>query len=157
MIHRERMANGSSPRTKRQGAHTIDLCVVGHFRSAASLAWRYVCTRCTFCLLAFSISYSGLTGTSVSRGVWLWLLTLFAVAVRETARAMMAAWCRLDLRSVLLLPTGALLSLATHGDDDRAHRRHERAMALAGPIANFVVGITMALLMYAATPAIQSL
>jgi CBS domain-containing protein len=106
-------------------------------------------------LLAFSISYSGLTGTSVSRGVWLWMLTLFAVAVRETARAMMAAWCRLDLRSVLLLPTGALLGLAAHGDDDHAHRRHERAMALAGPIANFVVGITMALLMYAATPAIN--
>ena len=40
------------------------------------------------------------------RGFGLWLLLVLAVAVREAARAVAAAWFNLDVRSVLLLPYG---------------------------------------------------
>jgi CBS domain-containing protein len=42
----------------------------------------------------------------------LWLLLLFAIAVRETARALAAAWFGLELRGILLLLAGLILSSA---------------------------------------------
>jgi hypothetical protein len=64
-------------------------------------------------LLGLSISYASLTGATGARGLALWLLLLLAVFVREVARAVGVAWFGLDLRSMLLLPTGGLLSYAT--------------------------------------------
>src|ERR1700722_21012282 len=61
-------------------------------------------------LLGLSISYATMTGASGARGFALWLFLLLAVAVREIARALGAAWYGLELRSILLLPTRGLLS-----------------------------------------------
>ncbi len=91
---------------------------------------------------------------SLSRGFLLWLLLLAAVAVRETARALTAAWAGLDLRRLVLLPIGALSTYAEdlpqqHGNGPQ--HRHERLLALSGPVANFVAALTMALLTFSAT------
>src|SRR5882757_3906034 len=50
-------------------------------------------------LLGLSISYASVSGASGARGFALWLLLLLAVAVREAARAVGAAWFGLDVRS----------------------------------------------------------
>src|SRR5277367_4034572 len=59
-------------------------------------------------LLGLSISYATMTGATGTRGFALWLLLVLAVFVREVARAVGAAWFGLDVRSMLLLPTGSL-------------------------------------------------
>ena len=64
-------------------------------------------------LLGLSISYASVAGATGGRGFALWVLLLLAVVVRETARAVGAAWYGLELRSILLLPTGGLFSYAT--------------------------------------------
>ena len=64
-------------------------------------------------LLGLAISYATMTGASGARGFALWLFLLLAVVVREIARAIAAAWFGLELRSILLLPTGGLQSYAT--------------------------------------------
>src|ERR1700754_4886348 len=71
-------------------------------------------------LLGLAISYSSVSGSTGTRGFILWLLLLLAVVIRETARAIAAAWYGLDLRSVLLLPTGGLQQFATVEANDRA-------------------------------------
>jgi CBS domain-containing protein/Zn-dependent protease len=96
-------------------------------------------------LLVVSVSYTSVAGVSVMRGVALWLLLLLAVAVREVARGIAAAWWGLELRALLLLPTGALPSFATQEDSDRAgSARVQRKFALVGPIANVLVGLLFA-------------
>ena len=83
-------------------------------------------------LLGLSISYASMTGATGARGFVLWLLLLLAVVVREIARAIGAAWFGLELRSILLLPTGGLHELRDpRGDragidprDAKAHGRH---------------------------------
>jgi Zn-dependent protease len=93
-------------------------------------------------LLAVSVSYTSVAGISVMRGLGLWLLLLLAVAVREVARGIAAAWFGLELRSILLLPTGALPTFATREDTERAATMAiQRKFALVGPIANLVVGM----------------
>src|ERR1700730_4263930 len=64
-------------------------------------------------LLGLSISYASMIGVTGARGLALWLLLLLAVAVREGARSLGAAWFGLELRSILLLPIGGLFSYAT--------------------------------------------
>src|ERR1700686_1775491 len=93
-------------------------------------------------LLLVSVSYTSLAGASVMRGLGLWLLLLLAVAVREVARGIAGAWYGLDLRSILLLPTGALPTYATREDTERAASpRLQRRLALVGPIANLFAGL----------------
>src|SRR6202034_2434645 len=71
-------------------------------------------------LLGLSISYASMSGATGGRGFGLWLLLLLAVAVREAARSIAATWFGLELRSVLLLPIGGLLSYATSEATERA-------------------------------------
>ena len=92
--------------------------------------------------------YAALVQVSLGRGMLLWLLLMGAVAVREIARALAAAWAGLDLRRLMLLPIGAL---PTYTEDLPNDHRHERVLALAGPVANFVAALTMALLTFSAT------
>ncbi len=92
--------------------------------------------------------YASLLGVAMRRGAMLALLLLFAVAVRETGRALAAAWAGKDLRRLVLLPTGAM---ATYADEPTQEPRHERLMAMAGPVSNFVLALTMALLTFSAT------
>ncbi len=98
--------------------------------------------------LALMMLYAVLLQASLSRGLMLWLLLFAAVAVRETARALTAAWAGFDLRRLVLLPIGAL---PTFAEDLPKEYRYERLIALSGPLANFLVALTMALLTFSAT------
>jgi Zn-dependent protease len=81
------------------------------------------------------------------RGFVLWLLLLAAVLVRETGRGIASAAAGVPVTRLILLPTGA----APSTEESKISLKSERMIALAGPLANFFVGITMALLMYTAT------
>ena len=106
-------------------------------------------------LLLLPGSVSVATGTTGSpfRGVALWLLVLAAVLVRETARTVAFAAAGLPVARLLLLPTGA--EPPADETDTRLPDSLERIVALAGPVANFFVGLTLALLMYSATSRIN--
>ena len=107
-------------------------------------------------LLAVAIGLGSLAGSSTGRGLTLWLLLLFAVAVREAVRALAAAWFGLDLRGILLLPTGGLSTYATPEATQRAAEPAiERRMAVVGPLANIGFGLLLASVVLASTPGIN--
>ncbi len=91
-------------------------------------------------LLFLAVVWATSLGGNPVRGFVLWLLVLLAVMVREMARAMAAAWFGIELRSVLLLPTGGILS---YGSTDAMKRmgepRVQRTMATVGPLTSAAV------------------
>jgi Zn-dependent protease len=109
-------------------------------------------------LLAMVIGVGSLTGSSSGRGLMLWLLLLFSVAVREGARALAAAWFGLELGGILLLPTGGLLTYATPDATQRAAEPPmERRMAVVGPIASIGFGLLLAAIVLAIAPGVDLL
>ncbi|NYF79425.1 CBS domain-containing protein [Granulicella arctica] len=107
-------------------------------------------------LLGLSVSYASALGVNGARGLALWLLLLLAVVVREVARALGAAWCGLKLRSILLLPTGGLITYATSETTERAAKVEiQRQMALVGPVANIFFGLTVGALVMTVTPQVN--
>jgi CBS domain-containing protein len=104
-------------------------------------------------LLGAAMSYASVMGTSGMRGLGLWLLLVMAVGVREVARAVAAAYFGLDLRSVLLLPTGGLMTYATTEATERAATAGmQKRMAAIGPIANLVFGLVVGALVLTFAP-----
>ena len=68
-----------------------------------------------------------------------------AVAVRETARLLVAAWLGLRLRAVLLLPIGGLFAYANPESQENANQGGGQfAIALAGPMANMATALVLA-------------
>jgi Zn-dependent protease len=109
-------------------------------------------------LLGLSISYASISGTTGGRGFGLWLLLLLAVVVREIARAIGAAWFGLELRSILLLPIGGLMSYATPEATDRAATPEmQKRMAVIGPIANIGFGLLLAAMTLTVAPQVNLL
>ncbi len=109
-------------------------------------------------LLGLSISYATMTGATGGRGFALWLLLLLAVVVREVARAVGAAWYGLELRSILLLPTGGLLSYATPEATEKAQTTEmQKRMGVIGPIASIGFGLLLAALALTITPEVSLL
>ena len=109
-------------------------------------------------LLGLSISYASLAGATGTRGFALWVLLLSAVAVREIARAIAAAWYNLEIRSILLLPTGGLMTYATPEITERAATPElQKRMAVIGPLANLAVGLVLAGLVLSLAPQINLL
>ncbi len=107
-------------------------------------------------LLFLAVLWSALLGGSPMRGFVLWGLVLLAVLVRETARAIAAAWFRIELRSLLLLPTGGLLTCATTESAKRlSEPRVQRSMALVGPLASALFGLTVAGLVLTISPSVS--
>ena len=107
-------------------------------------------------LLGLSISYSSMAGTTGMRGFALWLLLLLAVVVREAARAVGAAWFGLELRSILLLPTGGLLSYATpEATELAATPEMQKRMGVIGPIVNVGFGLLLAAIALTFSPDIN--
>jgi CBS domain-containing protein len=107
-------------------------------------------------LLAMAIAFGAIAHVNPSRVFALWVLLLFAVAVREVARALAAAWFGLDLRGILLLPTGGLMSYATLDSAERASTQEvERRMAAVGPIANVAFGLLLAGVILASAPGVS--
>lgn len=109
-------------------------------------------------LLGVAVSYGSIAGSTGGRGFGLWLLLLLAVAVREIARAIAAAWFGLDLRSILLLPTGGLMVFATPEATERADAPDvQKRLALVGPAANIGFGLLLAAIVLTVTPQISLL
>jgi Zn-dependent protease/predicted transcriptional regulator len=95
-------------------------------------------------LLGLSISYASMTGATGPRGFVLWLILLLAVFVREIARSLGAAWFGLELRSILLLPTGGLLSYASSEANELASTPAlQKKLGIIGPVANIGFGLVL--------------
>jgi Zn-dependent protease/predicted transcriptional regulator len=107
-------------------------------------------------LLGLSISYATVGGATGGRGFGLWLLLALAVGVRETARAIAAAWYNLDVRSLLLMPFGGLMSYASSEATERASTPEmQKRMAVVGPISNLGFGVLLGALMLTVSPQIN--
>jgi len=82
----------------------------------------------------------------VARGLGLFLALIVAVAVRETARLLVAAWMGLRLRALLLLPIGGLFAYADPESQEKANQgRGQFALALVGPAANVATAAVLAI------------
>ena len=107
-------------------------------------------------LLIGSMSWASYLGLPMFRGITLWFLLLLALAVRETARGMAAGWLGIDVKSVLLLPTGGI---RTYGSPEALARagepRMQKAMALVGPLASFLFAATVAGLILTVAPQVN--
>ncbi len=104
-------------------------------------------------MLGLAVGSAMYAGVSAGRGVLLWVLMMAALAVREVARAMVAAWEGLQLQSILLLPTGGLLSYGTAEANHAASTAASQwKMGVVGPIVNFGCGLVLAGLMLSLTP-----
>jgi Zn-dependent protease/predicted transcriptional regulator len=115
-------------------------------------------------VLVGSIAYGVAGGGTGARGFALWLMLVVAVLLREAARALAAACYGLDLRNLLLLPTGALATYGTADTSalrpdpvaDRGHEKAiERRLALVGPLTNIVAGGILAGLVLAVAPEVN--
>jgi CBS domain-containing protein/Zn-dependent protease len=99
-------------------------------------------------------------GISVSdgwpRGLGLFLLLVGAVAVREIARLLVAAWLGLRLRAILLLPIGGLYAYANPESQELAnHGGGQFALALAGPAANWATALVLSACILGAAGQVQ--
>ncbi|WP_213806491.1 site-2 protease family protein [Granulicella sp. dw_53] len=107
-------------------------------------------------LLGVAISYASVGGATGGRGFGLWLLLVLAVAVRETARAIAAAWYNLDVRSLLLLPFGGLMGYGSTEATERASTPEmQKRMGIVGPIANLGFGVLLGALVLVVAPQVN--
>ena len=107
-------------------------------------------------MLILSMSWAAYLDQTLIRGAGLWLLLLLAVAVREIARSVAAAWYGVELKSLLLLPTGGLPTYASVEATERAtEAKVLKGMAMVGPLANFVFGLTLAGLILTVAPEVR--
>ena len=107
-------------------------------------------------LLALAIGAGSLAASNAGRVLALWSMLLFAVAVREVARALGAAWFGLELRGILLLPTGGLMTYATPNATERAATPAiERRMAVIGPLASIGFGLLIGAIVKAVAPGVN--
>jgi CBS domain-containing protein/Zn-dependent protease len=99
--------------------------------------------------LFFPLLLVACLGLSSAGNAWsgfgLFMVLVAAVAVRETARLLMAAWLGLRLRAILLLPIGALFAYADPDSQEGASNGGGQfALALAGPLANLLTALMLA-------------
>jgi Zn-dependent protease/CBS domain-containing protein len=95
-------------------------------------------------------------GNGWPRALALYLLLLFALVVRESARLVVAARLGLRLRAVLLLPIGGMFAYATPESQERAQQGNARyALALAGPLANFATALMLLATVLGVSPNLQ--
>ena len=96
-------------------------------------------------LLAPAAAWAAILGRPTMRGVALWGLLLIAIAARETARAIAAAYFSLDVQSLLILPTGGLLTYAGAEAETRAGQPGiQTPMALVGPVVSILFALVVA-------------
>ena len=107
-------------------------------------------------LLILSMSWAAWMQRPIVRGLMLWLLILLALTVRETVRGIAAAWFGIELQSVLLLPTGGIQTYASPESVTRSSEpKVQRWMALSGPLASLVFGLTVAGLILTEAPQVN--
>ncbi len=107
-------------------------------------------------LLIGSMTWASYLDRPMLRGVVLWFLLLMALAVRETARGMAAGWFGIEVKSVLLLPTGGI---QVYGSPEALARAGEpkvqKAMALTGPLTSLLFGATVAGIILTVAPQVN--
>ncbi|RRA48547.1 CBS domain-containing protein [Acidipila sp. EB88] len=109
-------------------------------------------------LLFLGSTLTSTSGLGPWRGVALWLVLLFAIAVRETARALAAAVLHISLRSILLLPIGGLQSpLDPEAETESRKPRAQYTLAIVGPLANLLVAAIIAGLLAGGSPGVPLL
>jgi Zn-dependent protease/CBS domain-containing protein len=109
-------------------------------------------------LLAVAMASASVLDASGWRGILLWLLLLFAVAAREAARAMVATFYGLEIRTILLLPIGGLFSWANPDSVERSAKpRIETALAVVGPLVSLALAGLIYALILGATPQVDTL
>lgn len=103
-------------------------------------------------LLLAAVVYTWQTMGSPLRGFGFCAALCFAVAVREGARAIAAAYVGLRLRAVFLLPVGGVMAFAS----TRAEKQPgTRAVTLAGPLANLAACALLLGTAYAFEPTVH--
>ena len=109
-------------------------------------------------LLMLSMMWAGSLGRPISRGFALWAMVVAAVAVREIARGLGAAWFGLGVKGLLLLPTGGVVQYDSAAGMARAGERGtQRAMALIGPVTSLLFGLTVAGIVLTVAPQVDLL
>ena len=84
-------------------------------------------------------------GLDIWRGMMLWILLLAAVAVREIPRVIGTACFGLQIRNILLLPTGGLYAYANPESTERAASpKVQPTMAMIGPLSNLLFALIVA-------------
>jgi CBS domain-containing protein/Zn-dependent protease len=99
----------------------------------------------TFFLLLAVVCLGLGASDGFGRGLALFFVLVMAVVVREVARLLVAAWVGLRLRAILLIPIGGLFAYANPESQENANQgRAQFAIALAGPVANFLAALALA-------------
>lgn len=101
-------------------------------------------------LLALSAGYSAATAGSLLRGVALWAALVFALASREIARGIAAAYLGLPVRVLILLPVGGVMALAPRNGGPAP--RSTRVITAVGSAANFLVALLLLGFAYGVDP-----
>jgi CBS domain-containing protein/Zn-dependent protease len=101
-----------------------------------------------------------LAATSVNidiwRGMMLWILLLAVVAAREVPRLVASAYFGLQIRNIMLLPTGGLYAFANPDSTERAASpKIQNRMAMIGPLSNIFFGMIVAGLIAGAAPRVS--
>jgi len=96
------------------------------------------------CALAYGMNYN-----SAWRGAGLFAALALAVAVRETARCIAAAYVGLRLRVLFLLPVGGVMAFAP---PDAGINPGALPLVLTAPLANIGMGLLLLGLSYAIAP-----
>jgi CBS domain-containing protein len=107
-------------------------------------------------LLGVCAAWANMMGLTGMRGFGLWLLVLFIIAFRELVRVIAAAYHGLQLRSILLLPIGGLLSYTNADSVERANEpKLQLQMALVGPLASLSLGAILWLTILGMSPDLE--
>ena len=107
-------------------------------------------------VLSLAMGYSAVATGGLLRGIGLWLALLTAVAVREVARGVAAAYFELPLRALILLPVGGLLALSPAASEGVTPARL-RVLAVVGSAANFLVALLLLGFAYGIDPRVRLL
>jgi Zn-dependent protease len=99
-------------------------------------------------LLVICVVSTNIPGLPLWRGLMLCAAIFLGVSIREIARLITASYFGVQMRSILLLPIGGLVSYANPDSADRAQSpRAQTIIAIAGPAANLLfAGIFLALI-----------
>ena len=106
-------------------------------------------------LLALSAGYSAVATGSMVRGFGLWFALCAAVAVREIARAIAAAYAGVPLHALFLLPFGGVMAMEPRPGG--LPKRSQRLIALTGALANIAAALLLLGLSYGVDPGVSLL
>ena len=106
-------------------------------------------------LLGLAMGVAAWNDGAGGRGLVLWASLLATIAVREVARVLVGIWFGMELRGLLLVPTGGVSTYAADSGDTNAGAM--RWLAVAGPAANLAFAGVLAALVHTISPGIRLL